>query len=123
MTIILTWIFVNLLYFSLKNHKVQRKFIFGRKVRNLTLYSYSIMVGRSVSVLPGRNFARTMFIFYSFLFIIIRNGYIGAFYELSQKTVPKIQSISELIERNFTLVALISYKENFEDLQIFENAR
>jgi hypothetical protein len=58
-------------------------------------------------VLPARNFARFNLILYILFCLIIRTAYQGVQFELMLKEVrPRdVQSIDELIEKNFTIYA------------------
>jgi hypothetical protein len=87
--------------------KVQ-KFIFGRDVQTPTLNVADIFLNGSQVRVPGRNFARfmlTMFIIWS---LIIRTCYQSELYKNLQQDMrkPRIKSIKELNERNFTLLYL-----------------
>lgn len=119
--IILTFCFSYLvnffLYFMKKN---ARDFIFGSNVSSPSLNIASAFFGIGQATLPRRNFARfllMMFIIYS---LIIRNAWQGQMFKFMQQymTKPEVQSIEELIEKNFSFYMFdqFSYYFNGSDI-------
>lgn len=94
-----------------------RNFIFGTRVRTPSLNIASIFFGISMNVLPRRNFARfilTMFAIYS---LIIRTTWQGKMFEFLKKNVskPEIQTIDEMIEKNFMFYLLPEFEKIYPD--------
>jgi len=81
-----------------------RNFVFGRNVSSPALNILVVFFGLSQVMLPRRNFARftlTLFIIWS---LIIRTCYNGLLFEYlqSDKHHPGVQTIDELMTKNFT---------------------
>lgn len=90
-----------------------RNFVFGLNVTTPSLNVAAHFFGISQTILPGRNFARfllTMFIIYT---LIIRTAWQGKMFEFMQKNVTKqqVQSIEEMIEKNYTFYMLKGFNE------------
>ena len=82
-----------------------RNFIAGRDVQSPTMNLISIFLTGGQLKLPGRNFARFLFILFTFWSLIIRTCHQSMLFELMQADLrrqPK-RSIDELFESQFTL--------------------
>lgn len=88
-----------------------RNFVFGRKIQTPTLNMVSIFLNGGQLKVPGRNFARFIFILFIIWSLIIRTCYQSILFNLFQADPrkPQVQSIDELVERGFTL-----YGKNLE---------
>jgi hypothetical protein len=84
--------------------KVQ-KFVFGRDVRTPTLNVASIFLSGGQARLPGKNFARFILMMFIIWSLIIRTCYQSILYKNLQLDMrrPRIQTIDELNEKNFTI--------------------
>lgn len=80
-------------------------FLAGERNKTPFLNAISILFGGAVTVLPKRNFARTMFIIWIFGCIILRSAFQGSLFEYIRKprNLPAAGTLSELIDRNYTL--------------------
>lgn len=81
-----------------------QNFIYGRNIRTPTMNLISIFLTGGQCKIPARNFARfllTLFIFWS---LIIRTCYQSELFKYLQADLrkPIVQTIDELIEKNFT---------------------
>lgn len=93
--------FVNLLPLA------AQEFVFGANVSTPTMNLWVAMSGLGQFVLPKRNFARFILMMYILLCLVIRTAYQGKSFEFLQQTMLKkeVQTIQEMIDRNFTLFA------------------
>lgn len=82
-----------------------QNFVFGRNVKTPILNLMIAFFGGGQMVLPGRNFARFLLTMYIIFSLIIRTAYQGILFELLQSEPRKkeVQSVEEMIEKNFTL--------------------
>jgi hypothetical protein len=70
------------------------------------LLVFSVVIfGGGLFILPGRNFARFNLMLFILFCLVIRTGYQGVQFDIMLKEMrPKdVQTIDELIERNFTI--------------------
>jgi hypothetical protein len=83
-----------------------QNFVFGRNIRTPTLNLADIFLNGGQNRVPGRNFARFMLMLFVIWSLIIRTCYQSFLYANLQEDMrkPKIQSIDEFNEKNFTLV-------------------
>jgi len=93
-----------------------RNFVFGRNISSPALNILAVFFGISLVALPRRNFARftlTLFIIWS---LIIRTCYNGLLFEYlqSDKHHPAIQTIEELLTKNFTYFAALNFFDSVE---------
>lgn len=65
----------------------------------------NIFFGGGLQRLPTRNFARTLFYIWISTCTVIRSAYQGALFDFIQKSksVPPLNTVSDLIEHNYTL--------------------
>jgi len=121
---VIVTILIALLVIQIINRMSQQvqNFVFGRNVTTPTLNVMIAFVGGGQMILPRRNFARFLLILFIMFSLIIRTCHQSKYFEYLQGDFIKheIQSINELIERNYTIYAR-SGSENFEDFQRFRN--
>lgn len=91
-----------------------RNFVFGSKNRSPYLNILNVFVGGSMSMLPGRNFARfllTMFLLFS---IVKRTLYQAGIFQFIQADDRgrEVQSIDELVQKNFKVYMMPSSLEH-----------
>ncbi|KAG4066557.1 hypothetical protein HA402_007193 [Bradysia odoriphaga] len=81
------------------------KFLTGECNRTPFLNTISVLFGGVVTVLPKRNFARTILIIWIFGCIVLRSAFDGSLFEFIQKprNLPSARTFPELIARNYTL--------------------
>lgn len=84
-----------------------QEFVFGANVSTPTMNLWVAMSGLGQFILPKRNFARFILMMYILLCLVIRTAYQGKSFEFLQQTMLKkeVQTIQEMIDRNFTLYA------------------
>jgi hypothetical protein len=89
------------------NRFVQR-FVFGTFVQDPSLYLTSIFFGIGVTRLPGRNFARYLFMIFTLYCLIIRTAYQGKMFEFLNKDVkrPTAKTEQDLIDWKIPLIKL-----------------
>lgn len=90
-----------------RRSKVMQNFVFGTGNVNPYLNMVVGIIGGSQSILPRRNFARFLLMLYLMYCLVIRTLYQGSFFELlrSNKRYAEVQSVDEMIERNFKFYA------------------
>jgi Ligand-gated ion channel len=112
--------------FFLKQQSQQiQDFVFGRGNSSAYLNVVNVMLGGSLSILPTRNFARTVLGLFMLYCFIVQNSYKGGLFKFMQKTLrePEIQSTEELISKNFKLYMLPSSRGFFTQMpKILDNA-
>jgi hypothetical protein len=100
-------------------------FVYGRFIATPTLNLISIFLNGGQFKIPGRNFSRFLLMLFIVWSLIIRTCYQSELFKWLQSDArkPKIKSIDELIERNFTWYMPIGY-DNIPNLdehnRIFE---
>lgn len=101
--------------------EVQR-FVFGRKVQTPTMNLFAHFFGISQCILPGRNFARFLLMIFVLFSLIWRTAYQAKMFEFLQSnlTKPEIQSIAEMIEKNFTFFMYKDSVTYYKDLDVFK---
>lgn len=79
-----------------------------------------MLFGIALVKLPGRNFARFLFILFAFYCLIIRTAWQSKMYEFMQKDMRKneIKSIQELLDKKYDLHMSPHYKDAFKDISI-----
>ncbi|CRK97646.1 CLUMA_CG011031, isoform A [Clunio marinus] len=84
-------------------HQNIKNFVFGRNIKNVTLNVVNITLGGSLHKVPVRNFARTLFILFTFYCFIIQNVYRGGLFQFMRMTLrkPLISSTEELVNKDF----------------------
>lgn len=90
-----------------------RKFIIGRDVRAPMVNLFQVFFGVGLIRLPGRNFARYLLMMFILFCLIMRTAYQGKMYEFMQKVLrkPEVQSIQELMDKNFTIYHAPGYEK------------
>lgn len=80
------------------------KFIFGDRADCPYYDNFTITFGGVIPIEPAKNFARIIFIFYVFYWLIVRSAYQGALFQFLQKdsTKPHLKNTKEMIENDFT---------------------
>lgn len=93
------------------------KFLAGRRNKTPFLNTVSLLFGGAVTVLPKRNFARTVLIIWIFGCIVLRSAFQGSLFEYIQKprNLPSADTLAELIAGNYTLYM------NTATFQLFQN--
>lgn len=111
-----TWLFIlacfivgSLVIFITKRRpKTAQNFVFGRGVHHPYLNMLIAFSGQGQTVLPKRNFARFLLMLFLMYSMVIRTVYQGLFFILlqSNKHHKEIQSIDEMIQKDFTFYAV-----------------
>jgi hypothetical protein len=91
-------------------------FIIGRKIHGSIFNIIAQHLGVSQPILPTRNFARFILINLLFYCLVIRSSYQGAVFKtlMSNDKKPPVRSLSEAVERDFTLYLYESFSNRFE---------
>jgi hypothetical protein len=89
-----------------------QNFVVGRDIQTPTLNVANIFLNGLQHRVPGRNFARFLLIMFVIWSLTIRTCYQSELYKNLQSDLrkPRIQTVDDLIEKNFTLV----YENGFE---------
>lgn len=85
--------------------KRKLKFLAGERNRTPFLNTISVIFGGAVTILPQRNFARTVLIIWIFGCIVLRSAFQGSLFEFIRepRNSPSANTLAELIDRNYTL--------------------
>lgn len=96
-------------------------FVFGRNVVTPSLNVWIAFSGLGQTILPSRNFARFLLMCFILFSLIIRTAYQGKSFEFLQKEMRKktVQTIDEMITKNFTLHVAEGYMSVFDFAEIF----
>lgn len=75
--------------------------------------------------LPGRNFARFILMVFILFSLVMRTAYQGKQFEFLQKEMKKknVQTIDELMLRNYTFVCLSSRVKSYESMTLYTSER
>lgn len=94
-----------------------RRFVIGRDVKTPSLNVTGTLFGISQTILPRRNFARFLLTLFIILCLVLRTAWQGKMFDFLQKDMrhPEVQSIEEMIEKNFTFYMLKNFKDHFKD--------
>lgn len=121
----LTWTLILITFFAayasifiIKSMKINvQKFVFGGNVSTPSLNVTMIFFGISQVSLPSGNFARFIVMLFILFCLILRTAWQGKMFEFIQKNVTKveIQSIDEMIEKNFTFYMFGGFIEHYPD--------
>lgn len=83
----------------------QRDFIIGRGMKTPILNLIAILFGNPLTRLPTTNFARTILIYFFLFTFVLRNAYLGSLYEVAQRDPAHVDSLKEMLQKNFTFYA------------------
>jgi hypothetical protein len=85
--------------------KVQN-FVFGRNVTTPTLNVFSIFLSGGQHRVPGRNFARYLFMLFITWSLIFRTCYQSMMFQnmTTDMRHPRVKTVDELVDHNFTLI-------------------
>ncbi|CRK90109.1 CLUMA_CG003827, isoform A [Clunio marinus] len=99
-----------------------QNFVFGLNVRHNYLNMFSVFMGVSTSILPGRNFARFLLMMFLIYSLVVRSIYQGIFFLLlqSNRQHKEVQTIDEMIEKDFTFYA---YPGHYQIISKFDKIR
>lgn len=75
-----------------------------------------------MTILPGRNFSRYLLTIYILFCLVVRTAYQGKQFEFLQKDMrpSDVETIEEMIQRNFSINFLQGYKQLYEEIDIFK---
>jgi hypothetical protein len=106
--------FTTIFILNLTTLQIQ-SFVYGKNVKTPSLNILAVLFGISQIILPGRTFGRFLVINFVIFCLILRTAWQGKLFEFMQKDLrqQEIQSIEEIIEKNFTLY---TSSENFQFL-------
>jgi hypothetical protein len=83
-----------------------KKFVFGSTIQTPTLNMINIFLNGSQVKVPGRNFARFIFLLFVFWCLVIRTCHQSELFKHLQadNRKPEVKTIDELFENNFTFL-------------------
>lgn len=123
MTLIIMLAAALLIIFVIRLQKKSvQHFVFGRHTGNPFINLLSIILNGSQHRLPMRNFSRTLLLLFVIFCIIIRTLYQAAMFHFLQtdQRHAEIQTIDELIAKNFEIFMYESFQELSQGLKIHE---
>lgn len=102
-----------------RNSELVRNFVLGAGNRTPYLNILISSVGGSMTVLPRNNFARSLLMMFLLFLIVQRTLYQAALFQFMQRDDRKreLQTIDELVERNFKVFMLVSSLEHTEHMK------
>lgn len=97
-----------------------RKLVFGSNVTTPSLNVAAHFFDISQPTLPRGNFGRILLTIFIFYCLIIRTAWQGKMFEFLQKEMrkPEIQSIEEMIERNFSFCMWYDFMQYYGNMDI-----
>lgn len=96
-----------------------RDFVFGAGNNSPYLNMVNAFLGGSMHLLPGRNFARSLLMMFVLFSLVKRTLYQGALFKFIQADDrnKEVQSVVELVERNFKVFLMPSSLEHTEKMK------
>lgn len=84
---------------------VVQKFVYGTRVTTPCLNVFQIVMGLSLSRIPGRNFARFILTLFTIYCLIIRTSYQGKLFEFlnDEITKPTANNLNEVLEKKMDI--------------------
>lgn len=84
-----------------------KNFVYGTNVNHPLINMILVILGTQQTHLPKRNFARFLLMMFLIFCLVVRNIYQGALYQFlhSDGRHKEVQSVEEMIEKNFTFYA------------------
>lgn len=121
LALVFTIAFIVIVLVKFQTHSL-REFIFGSRNRSPFLNVLIAFVGGSQTILPQRNFARTLLMIYLIFCLVKRTLYQGALFQFLQRDDrhSEIQSIDELVGKEFDVYMLPSSLEHTKNMK-FKN--
>lgn len=103
--------------------KMTQNFIFGTKVDDPYLNMFIGFIGGTQKVLPRRNFARFLLVVYLMYCLVMRTLYQAAYFQLMQssKRHDEVQTIEEMVEKDFKFYVPIVIADIFLGAEIIKN--
>lgn len=91
-----------------------RNFVYGRNIKTPTMNLVSIFLNGGQLRVPGRNFARFLFVLFIIWSLIIRTCYQSELFKyLQADRRPIVKSFDEMVARGFTLYGPLNIVENY----------
>lgn len=93
--------------------RVVQRFVFGTFIRDPSFNLTSIFFGISVTRLPGRNFARFLFMLFTLYCLIVRSAYQGKMFEFLKVDVkkPTANSVDDLVDMKIPIIQITDFRE------------
>lgn len=109
----LTIFIVNLTTVKVKNY------VFGTNISTPSLNVAAIFCGIAQHITPRTNFARFLLMSFVMFSLVMRTAWQGKMFEYLQKsmTKPEVQTIEQMIQKNFTFYMLDQFAENYVDME------
>lgn len=98
--------------------KKVRNFVYGTGIKNPTVNMLIAIFGGAQTKVPGRNFARFILMLFLLFCLVLRNVYQGTLFIFQQSDgrQKEVQSLKEMVEKNFTYFMYDSYSELTQNL-------
>ncbi|CAO1425859.1 unnamed protein product [Diamesa serratosioi] len=96
--------------------------VLGKNVRYHYFNMLLIFVGGSQTNLPGRNFSRFLLMIFLLFCLVQRTLHQGSLYQFlkSENSAPPVQSINEMIEKEFEFFTFAAFEEFTHSSKIYE---
>ncbi|KAG5684347.1 hypothetical protein PVAND_013582 [Polypedilum vanderplanki] len=116
--------FFIIIFLNFQSNKI-KNFIFGEGIKHPTLNVVQALFGLSQHKLPTGDFARFLLMTFLIFCLIIRSLYQGSLYQFLQLSdnQPKVSSIEEMAEKNYTFYLIASFDDMTKDHQIMKYNR
>lgn len=110
------------IFFVKRKSKNVQDFIFGTGVKNPFMNMFTAFLGGNQKKLPRRNFARYLLMMFLIYSLVIRTLYQGSFFKLltSNKRNKEVQSINEMIEKDFKFYVYEGNEDIYQALKEVE---
>lgn len=107
-----------------QNNKVKR-FIFGDKFSNPYFKLISVFVGNGLTILPRRNFARSLLMMYMLFSLVMRTVYQGSLFIILQGDGrhPELRSIEEMMEKNYVFYIRETLEHNIKSMPFYSKRK
>jgi hypothetical protein len=94
-----------------------QSFVYGEKVKQPVMNMLVVIIGSQQRVLPMGNFARFILMMFIILCLVLRSIYQGSLYQFLQSDGrhKEVQSIQEMVEKDFTFLTYDSYYDIIND--------
>jgi hypothetical protein len=111
-----------IVFFIRRQERMVQDFIFGHNTGNPYFNMLDIVLNGSQTVQPGRNFSRVILTLFVVFCIIIRTTYQASLFQFLQNEQKhgEIQTVDELIEKEFDVFMYESFQELSNGLKIHQ---
>ncbi|XP_070495750.1 ionotropic receptor 21a-like [Chironomus tepperi] len=102
-----------------------RNFVYGDRVTTPYMNLMIAIYGGAQTILPRYNFARSLLMMFLLFCLVLRSLYQGALFQYLQASdnEPEVQSIEEMVGRDFTFFTIPSYDDMLKNNTLTRNRR